>query len=308
MQRFAKADLKNVYSPYHQPVGWVRPGETFQIETEDGFAGGLRKPEDLTPDRLAWCEERWCIVTGPVAVEGARPGDVVAVTIEAIEITTPGIVILSRYRDPSPDDWWLESEYDRLHTYDVVGGELVFNDRLRLPVRPLIGCIATAPKHEVVLARREGDWGGNQDCNLMTTGATIVLPVNADGGLLYVGDCKAMMGDGELVNAPECGTLITATATVRPRPKAMRWPRVETAATYTTVVSDISAADAVRQSFRELMLWIEEEVGGDRQEIAMLMGMVAHAGICQVSNTFHTARCTIERRYLSAIGAGDRTH
>lgn len=301
MQRFAAEDLKNVYSPYHEPVGRVRPGEAFLIETQDGFAGGLRKPEDLTPERLAWCEERWCIVTGPIAVDGAMPGDAVAVTISSIEVTTPGIVILSRYLDPSPDDWWLESELDRLHTYEVRDGHLIFNDRLKLPARPLIGCLATAPKNEVILSRREGEWGGNHDCNLMTAGATIVLPVNVAGGLLYFGDCKVMMGDGELVNAPECGTLITATAELRTRPKAMRWPRVETPQTYSTVVCDISAADACRQSFRELMLWIEEETGGDRQEIAMLMGMVAHVGICQVSNTYHTARCTISREHLGAV-------
>ncbi len=301
MQKFAKTDLKNVYSPYHAPIGRVRPGETFQIETEDGFAGGLRKPEDLTPERLAWCEERWCIVNGPVAVEGAGVGHAIAVTIHDIEVTTPGIVILSRYQDPSPVDWWLDTEFDRLHTYKIENGELFFNERLRLPARPLIGCLATAPKNEVILARREGDWGGNQDCNLMTTGATIILPVNVPGALLYFGDCKVMMGDGEIVNAPECGTRITASVELRTRPKAMRWPRVEDQEAYSTVVSDISAADACRQSFRELMLWLEEEINGDRQEIAMLMGMVAHVGICQVSNTFHTARCTIARKYLPSI-------
>src|SRR5215204_1125654 len=208
MQHFPAEDLKNVYSPFHPPFGTVRPGETFRIATQDGFAGALRKPEDLTPERLAWAEERWCIVTGPIAVEGAEPGQVVAVTIHSIEVTTPGLVILSRYRDPSPDDWWLESEFDRLHAYEVRDGHLIFNDHLKLPARPLIGCLATAPKNEVVLSRREGDWGGNQDCNLMTTGSTVLLPVYAPGGLLYFGDCKVLMGDGELVNAPECGALI----------------------------------------------------------------------------------------------------
>ena len=153
----------------------------------------------------------------------------------------------------------------------------------------------------MILSRREGEWGGNHDCNLMAAGATVVLPVNVEGGLLYFGDCKVMMGDGELVNAPECGTKITATADVRPKPNAMTWPRVETPESYTTVVSNISAADACRHAFRELMLWIEEETAGNRQEIAMLMGMVAHVGICQVSNTFHTARCTIPRLYLKGI-------
>ncbi|MBA2632773.1 MAG: acetamidase/formamidase family protein [Chloroflexi bacterium] len=301
MQRIPKTDLKNVYSPYHVPHGTVRSGEVFQIETEDGFAGGLRRPEDLTQERLAWAEERWCIATGPLYVEGAEPGGALAVTIDSIAVTTPGIVILSRYQAPSPDDWFLEYEYDRLQTYEIRDGELVFNDALRLPLKPVIGCIAVAPKHEVVLTRKEGDFGGNQDCTLMTAGATVLLPVNVPGGLLYFGDCKAMMGDGEIVNAPECGTLITASIEVRERPKAMSWPRVETSDLMAAVVSDISAADACRLAFRELMLWLEEETGADRQEIAMLMGMVANVRICQVSNTFHTAHCEVPRRHISAL-------
>ena len=70
-----------------------------------------------------------------------------------------------------------------MHTYEVRDNTLIFNDRLTLPARPLIGCIGTAPKDEVILSRREGTFGGNQDCNLMTTGATVVLPVNVSGGL-----------------------------------------------------------------------------------------------------------------------------
>ena len=142
---------------------------------------------------LEWVEENLCVVTGPMAVSGARPGDVVDVRIQATEVTTPGIVILSKYQDPSPDDCFLPTEYDRLKTYPVEGGELIFNDRLRLPVRPLIGCLASAPKQEVILSRREGEFGGNQDCNVMTAGSTVTVPVNVAGGLPYFGDCKAMM-------------------------------------------------------------------------------------------------------------------
>jgi amidase len=301
MQHFAAEDLKNVYSPFHAPHGHVDPGETFEIVTEDGFGGRLRRPEDMTPETLEWVEENLCVVTGPIAVTGAKPGDVVDVRILAMEVTTPGIVILSRYEAESPDDWFLASEYDRLKTYPVEGGELIFNDSLRLPVRPLIGCLASAPKHEVILSRREGDFGGNQDCNVMTVGSTVTLPVNVDGGLLYFGDCKAMMADAEIVNAPECGTLITASVEVRRRPESMHWPRVTTDDKMFTVVSDISAADACRQAFREMMLWLEEDTGGSRQEIAMLMGMVAHVSICQVSNTFHTARCAMPKEYVAAL-------
>ena len=135
----------------------------------------------------------------------------------------------------------------------------------------------------------------------MTSGATIVLPVNVAGGLLYFGDCKAIMARGEIVNAPECGMRITASVELRQRSREMTWPRVETDEILATVVSDINAADACRRAFRELMLWLEAETGASRQDVAMLMGMVSDTTICQVSNTFHTAQCTIPRSYSAVL-------
>jgi acetamidase/formamidase len=279
----------------------VAPGEVFQIDTQDGFAGGLRNPEDFTPERLAWAEERWCIATGPIAVSGATPEHVAAVKIHAMEVITDGYVIISHYRSPSGDDWWLPEELDRVKAYRVADGLVQFSEGCAIPVRPIIGCLATAPRHEVILTRKEGEFGGNQDCNLMTTGSTIILPVNVDGALVYFGDCKAIMAPGELVNAPECGMRITASVELRPRPPEMGWPRVETNEVFGTVVSDISAADACRRAFRELLLWLEAATGAARQDVAMLMGMVSDTAICQVSNTFHTAQCTIPRKYAAVL-------
>jgi amidase len=299
MQRFPATDLKNVYSPFHEPHGSVAEGETFQVETEDGFGGRFRDPSAYTPENIEWVEENLDVVTGPIFVEGARSGDVVAVRIEAIEVTTPGTVVIGPFTDPSPDDWWLDEEYAM--SLPVEDGYVRLGDRLRIPVRPVIGCLASAPKQEVVLSRHEDKWGGNQDCNPMTAGATVVLPVNVDGVFLYFGDCKARMADGEIAAAPEVGTLITATASVRPRPASMRWPRIETESELMTVVSDISLADACRQAFREMLLWIEEDTGAERHMIALLMAMVADTAVCQVSNRLHTARCAMPRGLLSDL-------
>jgi amidase len=299
MQRFPATDLKNVYSPFHEPHGRVADGETFEVETEDGFGGRFRDPSRYTPENIEWVEENLDVVTGPIFVEGANSGDVVAVRIEAIEVTTPGTVVIGPFTDPSPDDWWLDEEYAM--SLPVQDGYVRLGDRLQIPVRPVIGCLATAPKQEVVLSRHEDKFGGNQDCNPMTVGSTVVLPVNVDGALLYFGDCKARMADGEIAAAPEVGTLITATASVRPRPASMRWPRIQTESELMSVVSDISLADACRQAFREMMLWIEEDTGAERHMIALLMAMVADTGVCQVSNRLHTARCTMPRGPLSDL-------
>jgi amidase len=302
VQRFSAEDLKNTYSPAHRPCGQVKSGETFVIETADCFGGRYRDPSRVSAADHAWVEENLDVVTGPVFVEGAKPGDVLAVRIEAMEITTPGTIVVHGLTEQSPDDWWADHKTSR--ALPIRDGHVVVNDLLRVPVKPLIGCIATSPAVETVLSRYQGEWGGNQDCADMTTGATIVLPVNVEGGLLYFGDCKARMADGEIVDAPECGTRITATATTRPRPKSMRWPRVETATSLITVVSDISLADASRQAFRELLLWIEDDYDIRRDDIAAVMGMLADTAICQVSNRMHTARCSIPREPLYSLAKG----
>lgn len=135
----------------------------------------------------------------------------------------------------------------------------------------------------------------------MTTGATVILPAFVDGAFLYFGDCKARMGAGEIVAAPEIGTRLTVTATRRPRPRSMRWPRVETDSLLATVVSDISLADACRQAFRELMLWIEEETGASHRDIASLLGMVGETAVCQLSNRLHTGCCSVQRAFVEQL-------
>ena len=159
-------------------------------------------------------------------------------------------------------------------------------------------CLATAPGREAILSRREGSYGGNMDCNEITSGATVVLPVETPGAFLYFGDCKAAMGNGEITAAPEVATRIVASATPVPRPRGMNAPRVRTSTQLTTVVSGISLADACRTAFRELKGWLADEYGLTSDDAAVLMGIGAHCGVCQVSNALHTAQCSISLSLL----------
>jgi amidase len=299
VRHFDCDDLKYVYSAAHEPIGSVSAGETFQVSTEDCFTRRFRAPEGYTPENIAWVNEHLNGVTGPIVVEGAQPGQVVAVRIEALTVTTPGSVVLSRYSYPSPYDWW--SEETSCKSYPVENDEIVFSETMRIPVRPLIGCIATAPKHETPYSKAEGDYGGNLDCNEMTAGATVILPVAVPGAYLYFGDSKARMGDGELVNCPEVGSLITASVELRPAPARIHGPRVETGDSLITVASARTLEEACRAAFKYMLWWVVDEYGIAHVDAAMLMGMVAHCGICQVSNPLLTAKCTMPRSFLPAI-------
>jgi acetamidase/formamidase len=126
-----------------------------------------------------------------------------------------------------------------------------------------------------------------------------VLPFEHAGAGLYFGDCKSLMGDGEIVGPPEVGALVTATAELRDRPASMRWPRLESPGRLTTIVAGRPLEWAARQAFRELLDWVVDDTTLPRHRAALLMGMVADAGICQVSNTDFTAYCTIPRDVLA---------
>ena len=114
-------------------------------------------------------------MTGPIAVEGAQAGQAIAITIEEIEVTTPGCVVVSRCEALSPADWWHEE--DHVINLHVAGGQIALGEHWSVPVQPLIGCLATTPARETVLSRHEGDYGGNVDCGEITAGATVFLPV-----------------------------------------------------------------------------------------------------------------------------------
>jgi amidase len=297
MQTFEPAELKYTYSPEHSPIGTVAAGERFTVVTRDCFTGAYADPTNFTPESAAWVEDNLDGVTGPIAVEGAEAGGAVAVTIESVEVITPGYVVVSRCRALSPADWWHEE--DHVVHLPVDDGAIRLADGWTVPVEPLIGCVATTPALETVLSRHEGDdYLGNVDCREITSGATVIMPVAVDGAGLYFGDCKAAMGDGEVVCAPEIGASIVASARPATRPESMGAPRVVTADRLITIVSGGSLADSCRTAFRELKLWLEDEWRMAPEEAAIVMGIGAHCGVGQVSNRLHTAKCSIGRSLL----------
>jgi amidase len=300
VKEFRPDDIKFLYSADHDPIGSVEPGERFVVETEDCFTGRYRDPSGFTPENNAWIARNLDGVTGPIFVDGAEPGSIVAVTIHDIEITTRGSVALSPCSAPSPSDWW--GQWYACKSFEVTDGHVVLDSGHRVPIRPLIGCIAVAPDREAILSRMQGRYGGNMDSNEVTIGATVLLPVFTPGAYLYFGDAKAMMGDGEVTQPPEVGTRITVSVDVEARPRTMNWPRVVSAAALTTLVSANSLDRAAQLAFAELLNWIDDESPIDRDDIALLLGMVAHTGICQVANTQPTARCTVTTANLEAVG------
>lgn len=296
MQRFLASDAKYSYSPDHPSIGTVEAGELFEVESVEGWSEYFRAPSDFTPELHAEAEAHKWAVTGPISVKGAMRGGAVAVTIRSVEVVTPGVVVYGAYTATDPYEWWDDETACEL--FPSQDGVLTFDGRTTLSTRPLIGCLAVAPEEGEVHAMLQGRYGGNLDCRELRAGATVVLPVEHDGGGLYFGDCKALMGDGEIVAPPEVGALVTASAEPRERPASLEWPRIESVDSLTTLVSGRPLEWSARQAFRELLNWVVEEYDLTRQRAALLLAMVADARIAQISNTDYTAYCTTPRDVL----------
>jgi len=294
MQRFLERDAKYAYSPEHATIGTVEPGEIFEVESVEGYSGYFRSPGDFTPETYAHAEAHKWAVTGPITVAGAEPGGAVAVAIHDVEIVTPGVVTYGAYStEVDPLAWW--DDETAADVYPVEGGYVRFDEHTSLPIRPLIGCLAVMPADGEVHAKLQGRYGGNLDCRELRAGATMILPVEHAGAGLYFGDCKALMGDSEIVGPPEVGAVVTASATPVPRPQSMEWPRIETAGELMTVVSGRPLEWSARHAFRELLNWVTDDFDLPRPRAALLLAMVAHARIAQISNTDYTSYCVAPR-------------
>jgi acetamidase/formamidase len=195
------------------PAAQIAPGDEVELVLADCFDGQLG-PDATAADVAALDLDRANPLTGPIAVDGARPGDVLA--IEILDVT------------PGPTGWTtlipgfglLAEDFPDAHVVaSSIDAEVVrFGQVAELATRPFLGTVGLAPAeagpHSVIPPRRVG---GNLDCRDVRTGATLLLPVEVEGALLSVGDPHATQGDGEV-----CGTAVETTATARLRVEVRR--------------------------------------------------------------------------------------
>src|ERR1700676_1489314 len=149
------------------------------------------------------------VLTGPIYVEGAAPGDMLEVRIIALEPRVPyGVNNSNHGTGVLPD--LLPGPSAKIIKFDLARNVALFADNLEVPLHPFMGIMAVAPPHDLglVSSRPPSRWGGNMDFNKLGVGATLYLPVFNNGALFFTGDSHAVQGDGEID-----GTAIEASLT-----------------------------------------------------------------------------------------------
>jgi amidase len=299
-------DYSYVFNPYREPIARVKPEERVTIQTEDAFESRITKKEDL-PSRALATAKFLNPQTGPIFVEGAEPGDTLAVHIESIEPTRDfAVSVLIPYfggltstnftrtlQEPLPERVW---------SWDLVdGGNNLVNEELgvKLPWEPFLGTLAVAPDLEAITALAPGPFGGNMDVPDVKPGNTVYLPVWNPGALIYTGDCHARQGQGEL-----CGVAMEITSKVTVvfeviKDRSIEWPRITSDEAIMVVGSARPMEDAARIANTELILWLEHEYGYDRWDAYQLLTQAGGLYVGNMVDTTYSLVASVAREHLN---------
>ena len=306
------------------PVATVKPGSVLRLWTEDAFAGRLRSVDDLASQCLRMPDVN--PQTGPFHVEGAEPGDTLAVHFVSIEpardwaasSTIPffgGLTSTDRtatLQEPLPERTWiyqLNSER-RTVTFAARGSEL----EIELPIDPMHGTVGVAPPNREVRSSLVPDtFGGNMDTPEMRAGVTCYLGVNVEGALFSIGDGHFRQGEGE-----SCGTAVEGAMRTTllvelikggsGQPGAPLWPRIESDDALMVVGSARPLEDAWRASQVGMVDWLTELLGLDRLDAYQLLTQVARSPLANVCDTNYSAVTKIEKSLLPTTAAFGGMH
>ncbi len=265
-----------VYGPYATPVLHVEPGAVISAETHDAFEGRITKETDSPAAILNFPFLN--PQNGPIHVAGAEKGDALAVHIRSIVPRGPqpcgttcliqefgGLVATGAtalLNQPLPE------KVRKLH---VTEDGVRWNDRITLPYQPFIGTIGTSPEIEAISSLVPDYYGGNMDLPDVGVDSIIYLPVNAPGALLYLGDCHAAQGDGELCGVAVEHPTVTTVQVDLIKGWTLAWPRLETDTMLMCIGSARPMEDAVRIAYRELIRWLVKEYGFDEADAYLLL-------------------------------------
>lgn len=285
------------------PVLTIKSGDAVSIDTIT-HAGATQNEEpvaflskfgvqasEVLPDAIAFWKSRegrpregrsGHVLTGPIYVEGAEPGDMLEIQIGELKLRAPygmnssgaaGGVLGTGYPGTRPGDP-APAVGSRLIRTGTEGGRAValLSDAVAVPLQPFMGILAVAPARAVVgqpgvtvdgvqPTRPPGPFGGNLDFKDLTTGATLFLPVFQRGAQFYVGDPHSVQGDGEVNGTAVEQSLSGTFRLILHKKRALAVPRAQTATHFVVMGIDVDLDRAMRIATQEAVDFLVKEKG-----------------------------------------------
>jgi acetamidase/formamidase len=309
-----ESELKYTYAASYPPVAHLRSGDILETNTVDCFGNAIKKPGDTLS--MAKGDNP---LTGPFYIDGAEPGDTLAVKILDLQVDgnqgvgalAPGFGAINStnytpmINPPIPEKIWF---YPIDHAANVATFKaLDSNFSVKIPLHPFFGCIGVAPADgEARSSVVPAEFGGNMDSPEASVGNTVYFPVNVPGAMLFMGDGHAAMGDGEVA-----GTAIEVPLRSRVQVQVIKgrkinWPRFENSDYIMTVGAYRPLDDALRIAFTELVGWIHNDYGLSELDAYELLSKVAEIHLNEMVDPNYVVVAKINKKYLPVKVTGTK--
>jgi len=306
-REFVPTQFYHAFSATTKPAMTIMPGDTVHTTTVDAGgtdANGIQRAFGGNPE------------TGPFFVQGAMPGDTLAVHVIRLRLNRDWAIsddyLDGRSVDPSLAVTQKDTGKTIFWHLDLDGGmasaekpDTHLRD-YRVPLRPMLGCVATAAAAAFPPPNSgdSGSFGGNMDFNEIRADATVYLPIRAPGALLYVGDGHAAMGDGELNgNGLETSMDVTFRVELIPRRRTPS-PRVENADRIMALGYEGSVDDSLKIATSNMANWLTSDYKLNPSEVAQILGTASQIRITEVADRNAGVAIIIDFDRLKGLAAG----
>jgi amidase len=302
-----------------EPLLTVKPGTIVELSTEDCYAGNVKSVEDLPSEVCTFPYLN--PVTGPIAVEGAEPGDTLAVHFVditparewAVSSTFPHFGALTATHATAMLHPALE-ERVWIYEIDLAAGVCRYQARrsdfsVELPLDPMHGTVGVAPAaNETLMSITPATHGGNMDTPEMRAGTTAYFGVNVEGGLLSIGDGHARQGEGEVCGTAVESAMNSVVVVDLVKGHATGSPRLESDEFLMTTGNARPLEDAYRMSQLDLVQWTGSLLGLDDLDAYQLVSQAGLAPAGNVCDTNYTMVGKLPKSLLGPATAYDGLH
>jgi amidase len=290
--------------PYSAPVLSIAPGDRVIVQTRDAFDGKILTEQDLPSQKLRvpFLNPQ----NGPIMIDGAEKGDVVAVYIESMlprgDNPRGTCCLIPRFGALTGTEYTAtlnEPLPEITRKIDVDEEGVYWSKRVTLPYKPHIGTLSLSPEIDSINSLTPDNHGGNMDVPDMGPGSITYLPVRSAGARLFIGDAHACQGDGEV-----CGTAVEFSSTTTIHVDLIKgwhieWPRLETDALLMSIGSARPLEDATRIAYNELVRWMESEYGFDRWDAYMMLSQCGQVRLGNFVDPKYSVGAAISKKYLA---------
>ncbi len=291
MKVIPKTKLIYTFSPKHKPAARVGIGELLLLQTEDAFGGQIRTEKD-SMKKLDWGKVDGA--TGPVYVEGAKPGDTLVVDILDVRTGSKGWIAAI----PKSGILGYKLFKPATKAVQIRRGYVHFEEGIQLKTKPMVGTIGVTPRKETPTGTL-GRHGGNMDFKGVIAGTRLYLPVFVEGASFAAGDLHAVQADGEL-----CVSAIEARGEVEVRfslveNKQPEWPVLETESQFFVLACGDTLDEAARYATEATVQALMKEHEWTFEKAYMFASLAVDLQINQVVDPKKGVRAAVSKDFIS---------